>query len=151
MTGFVIFTGINLGEMNYRNFELILSCRYSLCQTLQGIKLIIRKLFIFVCLTAMTATLCAHDMWTGIKKIESVQVVNDGGFLINLDSEIDVDCLHGGTSTLLISPSENGVTRAGARSLLSTALIAFSTGSNVNIMYSNDTTYCWGKYLLISK
>lgn len=111
----------------------------------------IKKLCICICLTLTAGGLFAHDMWTGTKKIESVQVVNDGGFLINLDSEINVDCSHGGTSTLLISPNENGVTRTGARSLLSTALIAFSTGSNVNIMYSNDTSYCWGKNLLISK
>lgn len=118
---------------------------------LTGYKMIIRKLCIFACLTLITGGLFAHDMWTGIKKIESVQVLNEGGFMINFDTEINVDCSHGGTSTLLISPNENGVTRAGARSLLSTALIAFSTGSDVNIMYSNDTSFCWGKYLLISK
>lgn len=111
----------------------------------------LKKLSVLICLSFITGGLYAHDMWTGPKKIESVQVVNDGGFLINLDSEVDVDCTHGGTSTLLISPNQNGVTITGAKSLLSTALIAFSTGSNVNIMYSNDTSYCLGKYLLISK
>lgn len=111
----------------------------------------IKELCIFTCLAFITTGLSAHDLWTGTTKIVSVQVVNDGGMLINLDSELDINCTHAGARTLLISPYKNGVTSAGAKSLLSTALIAFSTGSNVNIMYSNDTSYCWGNNLLISK
>lgn len=111
----------------------------------------IKKLGLFLSFAFMPFTLQAHDFWTGTKQIVSVQVLSDGGLMINLDSEVHIDCLHAGTSTLLISPDKNGVTKNGARSLLSTALIAFSTGSNVNILYSNDTIYCWGNSLLISK
>ena len=111
----------------------------------------IRKFSLIICLCLFTSGLCADDVWTGAKKVVSVQVTNDGGFLVQLDSEISSDCSHAGKDVLLVSPFQNEVTIAGAKSLLSTALIAFSTESNVNIMYSNDTINCWGKYLSISK
>lgn len=106
---------------------------------------------LFFCLSMLAPALYAHDMWSGNKKVLSVQVTSNGGFLLNVDSEINADCMHGGTSVLHFSPYENEVTEAGAKSLLSTALIAFSTGHNVNILYSNDTIFCWGKSLLISR
>jgi len=104
-----------------------------------------------ISLLAVTTDLLAEELWTGNKQILSVQVLNNGGFMINLDSEISAQCSYSGNSTLLIYPNQNGVTDAGARSLLSTALVAFSAGHAVNIMYSGSTSYCWGKYLLISK
>lgn len=111
----------------------------------------INKFSLLLCISLFTSGLYARDVWTDSKKIVSVQVTNDGGFLVQLDSEISTDCSHAGTDVLLISPFQNEVTIAGAKSLLSTALIAFSTESTVNIMYSNDTVNCWGKYLSISK
>ena len=106
---------------------------------------------LLVCLLFLTPKLFAHDMWTGMKTVASVQVTNNGGFILNLDSEISDVCTYAGKSALLISPNENSVTEAGAKSLLSTALIAFSTGSKVNIMYSDDTIFCWGHSLSILK
>lgn len=112
--------------------------------------LISRKL-IFVCLSLLATEVFAQDLWTGTQQVVSVQVMNHGGFMINLENEIKTVCSPEGTSSVLIYPHQNGVTVSGAKSLLSTALIAFSTGNTVNIMYSNDTGYCWGKYLLLSK
>ena len=106
---------------------------------------------LLICLLLLTPRLFAHDLWTGIKTVASVQVTNNGGFIITLDSDISDVCSYAGKSSLLISPNENTVTEAGAKSLLSTALIAFSTGSKVNIMYSNDTIFCWGNSLSILK
>ena len=108
-------------------------------------------LSIFTALLLVSSGLFAQDQWTGVKQVVSVQVVSHGGFIVNLDSEINPDCTQAGTSALLIYPYKNGVTNSGARSLLSTALIAFSTGNRVNIMYSDESGYCWGKHLLISK
>ena len=109
------------------------------------------KLTFFLVLSITSSGALAMDLWTGAKNVVSVQVVNNGGFIINLDSEINLDCSHAGSSALLIYPNQNGVTDAGARSLLSSALIAFTSGNKVNIMYSNDSDFCWGKYLLLSK
>jgi len=104
-----------------------------------------------ISLLVVTTNLMAEELWTGARQILSVQVLNNGGFMLNLDSEISTHCSYSGNSTLLIYPNQNGVTDAGARSLLSTALVAFSAGHAVNIMYSSSSSYCWGKYLLISK
>ncbi|MBC8211885.1 MAG: hypothetical protein H8E21_12555 [Gammaproteobacteria bacterium] len=109
------------------------------------------KWLVCTSLLISTSNLLAEDLWTGVKQILSVQVLNNGGFMLNLDSEISPQCNYSGNSTLLIYPNQNGVTDAGARSLLSTALVAFSAGHAVNIMYSSSSSYCWGKYLLISK
>ena len=109
------------------------------------------KLGLCILLSFASSGVSALDLWSGTKSVVSVQVVSNGGFIINLDSEINLDCSHAGSSALLIYPEQNGVTEAGAKSLLSTALIAFTTGNKVNIMYSNDSAFCWGKYLLISK
>lgn len=93
----------------------------------------------------------ADIVWTGPKKVVSINVVEHGGFLIQLDSDISPLCSHSYTSDLLIYPNQAGVTDAGVKSLLAVALTAFSAGNNVNIMYDNSTDYCFAKYLRIEK
>jgi hypothetical protein len=116
-----------------------------------GIKKIFTKKLLIACLILLATESFAQDLWTGVQQVVSVQVMNHGGFMVNLENEISTVCSPEGTSSILIYPHQNGVTVSGAKSLLSTALIAFSSGNRVNILYSNDTGYCWGKYLLISK
>ena len=91
--------------------------------------------------------------WTDMKQIISVQVMNHGGFMINLEGKENTLCTQDGASKIFFYPNQNGVSFDGAKSLLSTALIAFTTGLKVNVMYSYsiDSGYCWGKALLISK
>jgi len=110
-----------------------------------------KNLYIFVCIFFVSTGIFAQDAWTGAKQVISIQVVNHGGFIINLDGEVDSICSHSGTSIILIYPNHNRVTFGGAKSLLSTALIAFSTGNKVNVMYSSDSSNCWGNQLLLSK
>lgn len=108
-------------------------------------------IFSLIFLLSQTVTASGHDAWTGARQVQSIQVVGHGGFLITLDGEIGAECSYSGTDSLMIYPNQGGVTDAGARSLLSTALIAFSTGNKVNIMYSNHTEFCWGSQLTITK
>ena len=113
-----------------------------------------KNLCISACLLLVSTGIFAQDYaWTGLKQIKSVQVMNHGGFMINLEDEEASICSQKGSSTILIYPNQNGVTIAGAKSLLSTALIAFTTENKVNVMYSYsiDSGYCWGKVLFISK
>ncbi|WNO08670.1 hypothetical protein [Teredinibacter sp. KSP-S5-2] len=91
------------------------------------------------------------DVWTGNKKIKRVQIVQNGGFLLTFDSVIQPSCSIAGTSALYIYPDKGGITQEGIKSFLSTALMAFSTDLNVDVMYDDSTGYCWGKYLLVSK
>ena len=111
-----------------------------------------KKLFIFTCLLFITTEIFALD-WTNMKQVQSVRVMNHGGFMVNLKDEENTICTQAGSSTILFYPNQNGVTFNGAKSLLSTALIALTTGNKVNIMYSYsiDSGYCWGNALLISK
>ncbi len=110
------------------------------------------KLLIFTCLLLVTTGIVAQD-WTNMKQVQSVQVLNHGGFMVNLKDEKNSICSQAGFSTILFYPNRNGVTFDGAKSLLSTVLIALTTGIKVNIMYSYsiDSGYCWGKALQISK
>jgi len=97
-------------------------------------------------------SLWATDLWSGAQQVVSVQVLNQGGFIINLDVANDENCsMADGTSSYLIYPQQNGVTITGAKALLSSALIAFSTGNKLNVMYSIEAGYCWGQQLLLTK
>jgi len=93
----------------------------------------------------------AEVKWTDYKKIVSVQVVGTGGFLVGFDSEINPLCTMAGTSRLYIYPEHNNVTTDGAKALLSTALMALSTGMSANIMYDDSSTRCYGQFMLIKK
>jgi len=92
----------------------------------------------------------AQNVWTGKKKVTSVQVINDGGFVIYFDSEISPGCTHAGTNALSIYSGQGVVTDAGLKSLLSAALTAFTAGKFINVMYDDSTVYCWGTYVTIS-
>ncbi len=109
------------------------------------------KLCVFASLLfAATGTFAAD--WTDLKQIKSVQVMNQGGFIIHLDEDKTTICTENDTGTILFYPNHNGVTYEGAKSLLSSALIALSTGNKVNIMYSFsiDSGYCWGNTILLT-
>jgi hypothetical protein len=93
----------------------------------------------------------AKDLWTGPMTINTVQVVDNGGFIIKMDQEINPLCTYAGSDTLFIYPYKNGVNQSGIKSLLSTALIAFTSELKVNIMYDDSTMYCWGRYLSITR
>lgn len=111
----------------------------------------ISRVFLFLCLTIFASSSFAGKVWTGEKKVVSIQAVESGGFLIRLDSEISTVCTHAGTDGLLIYPNQVGVVDAGVKSMLATALTAFSASYDVNIQYADDTNMCWGHNLRISK
>lgn len=93
----------------------------------------------------------AADTWTGLKKVEHVQIVQTGGILIRLDSEINPTCTDAGTSVLYVYPNEGGMTSDGVKAFLSASLTALASGMSVNILYDNSTARCYGKYFLVKK
>lgn len=93
----------------------------------------------------------ATNTWTGVKKVEHVQIVETGGILIGLDSEINPVCTDAGTSVLYVYPNQGGMTPEGVKAFLSASLTALASGMSVNIMYDDSTARCYGKYLSIYK
>ncbi len=96
----------------------------------------------------------AADVWTGEKEIVSIQVVEHGGFLIYFSTEVNSICTNAGTKSIYVYPvSSPGslVNDAGLSALLSTALVALTTGMMVNVMYDDATNLCLGRYLIILK
>ena len=110
------------------------------------------KLFLLIFLGLSSSQLLAEDLWSGAQQVVSVQVLSQGGFIINLDGETESSCsMADGTSSYLVYPQQNSVTINGSKALLSTAMIAFSTGNKLNVMYSESAGYCWGQQLLLTK
>ncbi len=110
------------------------------------------KYFILLAILLSAGQLQAEDLWSGAQPVVSVQVLSQGGFIITLDTETGNECsMADGSSSFLVYPQQNQVTINGSKALLSTALIAFSTGNKLNIMYTISAGYCWGQQLLLSK
>lgn len=108
-------------------------------------------LFFFLFLSP--ASNAQNNNLTGSSVIQSIQVMNHGGFIIKFDKDKSSECAHEDGTAIFIFPNQNGVTEAGAKSLLSTALIAFTTNTKVDVMYSFSfaSSYCWGSALYLSK
>lgn len=110
------------------------------------------KIALTIFIAAAASQLHAEDLWSGAQPVVSVQVLSQGGFIINLDGETDNACsMADGTSSYLVYPQQNSVTINGSKALLSTAMIAFSTGNKLNVMYTESAGYCWGQQLLLTK
>lgn len=101
----------------------------------------------------LVSVVASADDWTDPKGIQSVQVMNHGGFMIILKEPNRTICTQDDATTILFYPNHNGVTYEGAKSLLSSALIAFTTDTKVNVMYSYsiNSDYCWGKVIRLSR
>lgn len=110
------------------------------------------KIILVACFfTLISMNAISADKWTGDKKINQVQVVQNGGFLLYLDSEIHPSCSNAGTSVLYIYPNNGGLSQDGAKAFLSAALLAFASNLTVTVMYDDSTGYCWGKYLTVKR
>lgn len=109
-----------------------------------------KKLFLAI-LILMPFSVLAGNKWTGYKKVIQVQGLQEGGFIVYLDSEISSDCTNAGTNSLYVRSGFGGVDDKGIQSLLSITLTAFTTGYEVSIMYEDTVSTCDGKYILIRK
>ncbi len=89
--------------------------------------------------------------WTGYKTVTSVQVVDSGGIIIFLDSEINPKCTKSGTEAVYVHPSYHNMTDKGVDGVRSTAFLALSTGMKVNVLYDESTAFCYGRDIIITK
>ena len=110
------------------------------------------KTVIFLSLLLVSINVYAqNELWTDLQQVKAVQVMNDGGFIIMLDSNKASPCQQGAVEEIGFSPVQNQLSFAGAKSLLSAALIAFTTQQKVKVQYtySMAASYCWGKSLYL--
>ena len=111
------------------------------------------KILVLSCLLLVSIGINAQDnLWSDFKQIKAVQVMNNGGFMIIFDSEKATECYQSDRNVIIFSPNQNEVSVSGAKSLLSTALIAFTTERKVKILhsFSIESGSCWGKALYLS-
>lgn len=113
----------------------------------------LRTIIYLFCLSAIfnVSSVSAAVIWTGSKKVASIQVVDNGGIIIGFYSEINKDCTEANTSRLYVYSGQHQMTTDGVKSFLSVSLTALSTGMSVNIMYEDSSAFCWGRYIKISK
>ncbi len=100
----------------------------------------------------LTGNATAAPVWTPPSTITSIETVGtDSGFIVYFSTSLPGPCSAAGSNALFIYPNQNGVTTDGVKMLLSTALLAFTTGKQVTVAYDNSTANCWGAYIKISQ
>lgn len=112
-----------------------------------------KLLMTFLTLVAITVSSLssAAIVWTGPKDIATVEVVQDGGFLIGFTTSISASCTAAGTYNLYIYSGQGGMTIDGVKAQLAVALTAISTGMKVTVMYDDASPNCWGTYIVLTK
>ena len=112
------------------------------------------KILVLLALLLLTLEVNAqNNVWTDSNQIKAVQVMSNGAFIIILDTDKSAVCLRDEHNMIGFSPYKNGVSDTGAKSLLSAALIAFTTENKIKVQYaySIESDYCWGKTLYLAK
>ena len=84
----------------------------------------------------------AAEVYSRDQKIVRVNVYPSGDFTIHL-SNIAAPICYGNGISLHVWTNHAGVTTQGVKALLSTALVANTTGQLVDIRYDNSVAHCW--------
>jgi len=115
----------------------------------------LKNIFIVFTLSLLTTSqaYAQSNVWTNPQLIKAVQVMNNGGFLLTLETKETRICSTNEGDVILFYPNQNNATISGTKSILSTALMAFTTEMKVKIMYSFsiNSEYCRGSALYLSK
>lgn len=102
-------------------------------------------------LAALASPAQADDSWVSNVSISSIQVVEHGGFLINLTTPLPKSCPLSAATTIYFYPDKNGMTEQGVKHHYAMALLAFSSDKKISIMYDDASTNCFARYMLIQK
>ena len=113
-------------------------------------KNLVKLAFLAGCFAASSVNATAVK-WTGLMTVTSVQVVNTGGIIIYLDSEVNTACTKAGTNSIYVYQNQQGLTENGLDAFRSSAFVALTSGLKANILYDDSTPDCFGKYIVISK
>src|SRR5262245_2917184 len=90
----------------------------------------------------------ATAVWSAFTTITSVEVINDGGFLVTLSSGVGAGCT--AANALYVQSGFNGVSPDGAKALLATALSAFYLKQTIRFQYDDSTQYCYATYATVT-
>ncbi len=89
----------------------------------------------------------AAAVWTTNTTVTSVEVLNDGGFLVTLATGMGPTCT--AANAIYVQSGFNGVSADGAKALLATALSAFYLKQTIRFQYDDSTPYCFGTYATV--
>lgn len=81
-------------------------------------------------------------------EIKTIYPLSTGDFVLIFKQE-SLNCTNG-SKYHYVREGNNGVTREGVKSMLSTALVAASTGKEVTISFDTDSQYCSINRLYVS-
>jgi len=81
--------------------------------------------------------------------IKTVQGTPNGGFLLSFDKTVHANCTTSGTKTIYYYPNIGSMTSDGLKTMLSLAMVAFTTQKEVNVHFDESASECWGQYLTI--
>jgi hypothetical protein len=109
-------------------------------------KKIISALVIALLLASHQAS--AAPVWTAFTTVTSVEVINDGGFIVTLAAGVGSTCT--AANAIYVQSGFNGVSADGAKALLATALSAFYLKQNIRFEYDDSTQYCFGTYATVT-
>ena len=89
----------------------------------------------------------AAPVWTPYTTVTSVEVINDGGFLVTLATGMGSTCT--AANAIYVQSGFNGVSADGVKALLSTALSAMYLKQSIRFQYDDSTQYCFGTYATV--
>lgn len=87
--------------------------------------------------------------WVHDTKINRVQIVNDGGFLLYLNKDARPACTSVGTKVLYFYADKAGVSSDGIKAMLSGAMLAYASGKTIDIQYDDSHPHCWGRHITL--
>ena len=90
----------------------------------------------------------ATQVWSAYTTITSVEVITDGGFIVNLASGLPVGC--SAANGIYVQAGPNGVTADGVKALLAEALSAYYLKQTIRFLYDDATQYCYGAYATVT-
>ena len=111
-------------------------------------KLITCSVALFLSLTSFNTL--AANVWNSPDLITKVQVIHHGGFIVYFENVFNTTCSGDGNRSYVYS-GQNGVTDDGVKALLSTALLALSTGIPASVKYDDTNSNCWVQYLKLER
>lgn len=112
---------------------------------------VVTRFAVCACVAGMASLALATGVqWTPSLTINTVEIVQSGGFVVYLSGWSDPACSSNPTGVYIYA-NDLGVTSDGVKAMLAAALMAQAAGKKVTILYDNTNDIsaglCYGEYL----
>ena len=104
-----------------------------------------------IALLLSVSSLSSNAAYVENLEIERVQVTPSGGFLLFLNQEVHANCVTSGKDVVYVYPNQGNVTGEGIKSLLSIALVGFTSNKKVALHFDENSNECWVQYITLDK